>query len=59
MGFLANLFGGKKQDIKTPNIEREVSKEQASEVTTKICTNCGAINSNGERSCKDCATPLY
>ena len=58
MGFFSELFGGKKEEVAAPKIQKEAPKAQAAQPKTRICTNCGAINSNGENICKDCATPL-
>lgn len=59
MGFFSDLFGGKKEEVATPKVQKEAApKAPAAQAESKICTNCGAINSNGEGSCKDCATPL-
>jgi len=58
MGFFSELFGGKQEVVVTPRVQTTVSKAKEARVENKICTNCGAINSNGEVSCKDCASPL-
>ena len=58
MGFFSELFGGKKEEVSTPRVQTEAPKAKEARAENKICTNCGAINSNGEGSCKDCASPL-
>lgn len=58
MGFFSELFGDKKEVVAAPRGQTETSKTKVARVENKICTNCGAINSNGEVSCKDCASPL-
>lgn len=60
MGFFSNLFGGKKEDAPVaPKAQpQEAPKADGGKPETKICTNCGAINTDGEVNCKDCASPL-
>lgn len=62
MGFFSNLLGGKREEKAVPKIQEQEAASEVPETPANteaaICTNCGAINTGGEVSCKDCGTPL-